>query len=132
MGINKKIAIILCIAVMTISICFVACTGSKNDDESTTTSSTEASQQQSSTQADDSQGQSVIYDGEGYGVEQEDEKPFGQQSTTTKGSGSSVSTTKKQGGNNNEQTTESTTQKVTTTLPRAPYQEGEWGTPIQN
>lgn len=131
MGLNKKIAIILCIAVMTISVCFVACTGSRNDDESTTTSSTEASQQQSSTQADDSQGQSVIYDGEGYGVEQEDEKPFGQQSTT-KGSGSSVSTTKKQSGNNNEQTTESTTQKVTTTLPRAPYQEGEWGTPIEN
>ena len=131
MGLNKKIAIILCIAVMTISVCFVACTGSKNDDESTTTSSTEASQQQSSTQADDSQGQSVIYDGEGYGVEREDEEPFGQQSTT-KGSGSSVSTTKKQSGNNNEQTTESTTQKVTTTLPRAPYQEGEWGTPIEN
>lgn len=131
MGLNKKIAIILCIAVMTISVCFVACTGSRNDDENKTTSSTESSQQQSSTQADDSQGQSVIYDGEGYGIEQEDEKPFGQQSTT-KSSGSSVSTTKKQSGNNNEQTTESTTQKVTTTLPRAPYQEGEWGTPIEN
>lgn len=131
MGINKKIAIILCIAVMAISVCFVACTSSKNDDENTT-SSTEASQQQSSTQADtDSENQSVFYDGEGYGVEQEDEKPFGQ--STTKSSGSSVSTTSKQkGGNNSEQTTQSTTQKVTTTLPRAPYQEGEWGTPIQN